>query len=84
VVHSLVPATMRALASDILFLVLNLIGLGFGPLTVGFVSDLLAPSLGHESLRWAMSIILVVSVASATLFFSSAKRLVADLAGSKT
>ena len=79
VVHSLVPASMRALASAVLFLVLNLIGLGLGPLTVGLISDLLAPSLGNESLRWAMSIILIVSIASASLFFVSAKKMAVDL-----
>ncbi len=79
VVHSLVPASMRALSSAILFLVLNLIGLGFGPLVVGMISDLLKPSLGVESLRWAMSIILFVSMASITLFFKSANKWVEDL-----
>ena len=79
VVHSLVPASMRALSSAILFLVLNLIGLGFGPLVVGMISDLLAPSLGAESLRWAMSIILLVSIASSSLFFISAKKWTEDL-----
>ncbi len=79
VVHSLVPASMRALSSAILFLVLNLIGLGFGPLVVGMISDFLAPSLGPESLRWAMSIIILVSVASTTLFFISAKKWAEDL-----
>jgi len=79
VVHSLVPASMRALSSAILFLVLNLIGLGFGPLVVGMISDFLAPSIGVESLRWAMSIIILVSVASTTLFFISAKKWTEDL-----
>jgi len=73
VAHSLVPAPMRAFTSAILFLVINLIGLGFGPLTVGMLSDKLAPTLGAESLRWAMSIIIVVSIASTTLFFVSSK-----------
>jgi MFS family permease len=79
VAHSLVPAPLRALTSAVLFLVMNLIGLGFGPLVVGFISDLLAPALGTESLRWAMSIVLVVSFASAALFFTSAKKFVLDL-----
>jgi hypothetical protein len=70
---------MRSLASAVLFFALNLIGLGFGPLVVGMISDLLAPTLGVESLRWAMSIILIVSVAAATLFFATAKKLVVDL-----
>jgi MFS family permease len=79
VAHSLVPASMRALTSAILFLVLNLIGLGFGPLVVGMISDFLKPSLGVESLRWAMSITLVVSITSTILFFITAKKMVVDL-----
>ena len=77
VAHSLVPASMRALTSAVLFLVLNLIGLGFGPLVVGIISDRLAPALGVESLRWGMSIIIPVSLASVVLFFKTARYLVA-------
>jgi MFS family permease len=77
--HSLVPASMRALTSAVFFMVINLIGLGFGPLVVGMVSDLLKPALGVESLRWAMSITLVVSFASMAMFFSTAKKFVAEL-----
>ncbi len=77
--HSLVPAPMRALTSAIFFLVINLIGLGFGPLAVGMISDFLAPSLGKESLRWAMSIIPVISIASTALFFTASRKMVIDL-----
>ena len=73
IAHSLVPASMRALSSAILFFMLNLFGLGFGPLVIGIISDLLKPSLGIESLRWALSIILLVNVASAALFFAAKK-----------
>jgi MFS family permease len=75
VAHSLVPASMRALTSAVLFLALNFIGLGFGPWVVGMLSDRLTPSLGIEALRWAMSIVLVISLASAILFFRTAKTL---------
>ena len=77
--HSLVPASMRAITSAIFFLMINLIGLGFGPLVVGMISDLLAPALGVESLRWAMSSVVVVSVVSSLLFFASSRKLMADL-----
>jgi hypothetical protein len=63
------------LTSAILFFVLNLIGLGFGPLVVGMISDLLDPSVGVESLRWAMSIVIVVSFIAVLLFLSAAKRM---------
>ena len=75
VAHSLVPAPMRALTSAILFFVLNLLGQGLGPIAVGSISDLLKPSLGVASLRWAMSINLVVAVAAVALFFITAKTL---------
>src|SRR5579863_9307984 len=75
VAHSLVPASMRALTSAVLFLALNFIGLGYGPWIVGMISDHLTPSLGVEALRSAMSIVLVISLISATLFFRTAKTL---------
>jgi predicted MFS family arabinose efflux permease len=75
VAHSLVPASMRALTSAIFFLVINLIGLGFGPLVVGYISDLLSPTLGLESLRWALSIVMIISLASTILFFNTARKI---------
>lgn len=78
--HALVGARMRAMASAILFFILNLIGLGMGPSAVGFLSDYLEPSLGVESLRYAM-----VYLIPAALFWSSchfvlaARHLRADL-----
>lgn len=79
VTHSLVPASMRALTSAVFFLVINLIGQGFGPPVVGFISDQLKPTLGTESLRWALSIITVVALVSSMLFFSTARKLIIDL-----
>ena len=81
VAHSLVPASMRALTSAILFFVLNLVGLGFGPLVVGLISDFLKSSLGVESLRWALSIIFPMSIAAALLFFTAAKKMNVDSSG---
>jgi sugar phosphate permease len=75
VAHRLVPASMRAITSAVLFLVLNLVGLGFGPLVVGWLSDLLKPTLGTGSLRWAMSIVIPVGAASVILFFKTASYL---------
>lgn len=75
VAHRLVPASLRAFASAIFFLVVNLIGLGFGPLTVGFISDLLQPTLGVESLRWAMLCVVVTSVAAGLCFLNSARNM---------
>ena len=48
VTHNLVDARMRALASAVLFFILNLIGLGGGPLVIGALSDYLLPTFGQS------------------------------------
>lgn len=79
--HAIVGPRMRATSSAMLFLVINVIGLGAGPWTVGFVSDLLAPSLGNESLRYAMLYVLPpVMVWSALHYWLAARSLREDFA----
>ncbi len=53
-VQGLVGPHARALAGAILMFSSNLIGVGLGPFAVGALSDVLAPALGDESLRWAL------------------------------
>jgi hypothetical protein len=53
--------------------------LGLGPLVIGMVSDLLSPTLGNESLRWAMSCLSIVSAISIVLFFGAARKIIVDL-----
>jgi MFS family permease len=77
--HALVGPRYRALASSLLFFVLNMIGLGLGPLTVGTVSDLLAPSLGLESIRWAIMTTSVAAVAGGSLYLVAARHVSEDL-----
>jgi len=52
--QTLVPERMRAVSIALLYLFSNLIGMGFGPLTVGTLSDALRPLVGEESLRYAL------------------------------
>ena len=79
--HAIVGPRMRATASAVLFLIINIIGLGAGPWAVGFVSDLLAPSLGGESLRYALLYLLTpVALWSALHFGLAAKTLREDIA----
>jgi len=73
VTHSLVPATMRALASAILFFILNLIGLGLGPLTVGILSDGLAPTYGVDALRYAFSATFITSGLAILCFYLASR-----------
>jgi predicted MFS family arabinose efflux permease len=79
--HGLVGLRMRALSSAILFLIINIIGLGLGPWSIGMLSDYLAPSLGIESLRYAMLYLLPpIMFWSACHFFLAARTLREDLA----
>ncbi len=79
--HGLVGQRMRATASAILFLVINIIGLGLGPWMIGLLSDSLAPTQGVESLRYAMLYLLPpVMLWSACHFYLASKTLKADLA----
>ncbi len=79
--HGLVGLRMRALASAILFFILNIIGLGMGPWLVGVLSDTLAPTFGIDSLRYAMLYLLPPAMAwSVVHFFLASKHLKQDLA----
>lgn len=78
--HALVGPGMRATASAVLFLILNIIGLGAGPWVIGVLSDYLAPSLGAESLRYAMLYVLPPVMAwSATHYWLASRSLRADI-----
>ncbi|WP_317928479.1 MFS transporter [Halioxenophilus sp. WMMB6] len=58
VLHGNVDPRMRATASALFYLVINIIGLGLGPTIIGVISDALTPAFGNESLRWAMLCVL--------------------------
>lgn len=53
-VQHLAPAPMRSTASAIFLLFNNLLGIAVGFYYFGWMSDLLEPRFGEESLRWAI------------------------------
>ena len=82
--QAIVPVRMRAQAAAIMLLVLNLIGLGLGPQFVGVLSDLLKPSLGIESVRWALLSTIVIGAGwSAVHYWFAARTLGRDLEAQK-
>ena len=74
-VQSLARLRMRSIASAVKMLAVNLIGLGIGPQAIGFLSDLLSPSLGTDSLRVAMCIVAAASVWGALHFYLASRHL---------
>lgn len=71
--HGLVGPQLRASASALLLLGLNLIGLGVGPLFVGRMSDALAADYGPQSVRYAMLAIVPVQLVALALFGLAAR-----------
>ena len=79
VVQSLAKANMRAIATAIILLFMNGIGLAFGPLIVGILSDYLAPNYGVLSLRYAISINLLSMFLAAFMYWLASKHYEVDL-----
>jgi MFS family permease len=78
--QSLVPPQMRATTAAVLLFIINLIGLGLGPLAVGVMSDAFANGLGlgvAEGLRWAMIVAMFLNV-FAFLFFWLARKTIRE------
>lgn len=73
-VQGLVELRMRATAAAILMFIMNLVGLGLGPLAIGALNDFVfGPVIGQDAIRYSM---LVVGLAGgfASLFFWRASR----------
>jgi len=80
VTHSLVDVRMRAVASAVLILIINVISGGLGPITVGFISDLLQPTFGAQSLRYALLLVTpAFSIWASVHFFVAGRHIRKDL-----
>jgi hypothetical protein len=76
----LVAEEMRATTLAVVMLLSNLIGMGVGPQIVGLLSDLLAPALGVDSLRYAMLTMSFVAFWTAHHFWAAGRTAGEDLA----
>jgi MFS family permease len=80
--QSLVPPHMRATAASVLLFIINLVGLGAGPLIVGALSDVFATGLGlgeAEGVRWAIIVTSCCTLIAAGLFWMARKSIKEDL-----
>ncbi len=79
--QSLVSLPMRAVASAIVLLVINVIGLAMGPLLTGILSDYLSATFGDHSMRYALLIVTTVLLPwSAWHYFRAGQSIDSDLA----
>jgi hypothetical protein len=78
-VQSLVDPAIRATAAAVLLLVINLVGLGLGPVAVGALSDALVPYFGAGSLRIALLIVPPLCIWAAYHYHAAARTVGIDL-----
>ncbi len=55
IIQNNTPVEMRSVAAAVNLFILNIVGLGLGPTTVGVISDIYASELGDSSLRVGMT-----------------------------
>jgi MFS family permease len=79
-IQSLVPPSARAMAMTLVLFLGNLIGLGLGPLLAGFLSELLRPSAGSDSLRYALLALSPGYLLAAWYLWRASKTVLEDLA----
>ena len=80
--QSLVALRMRATTSALVLLIINVIGLAFGPLITGLLSDFLEPRFAEESMRYSLLIVTAAILPWAVWHYYRAGLWIdADLAG---
>jgi MFS family permease len=78
IVHNRSPAEGRTLAGATLLFVVNILGLGGGPLFMGWISDLARPMLGERSLIAAYIALIPMIVITICLHLAVARAMVRD------
>ncbi|GAB3114433.1 MFS transporter [Aestuariicella hydrocarbonica] len=72
-VQTLSPSHLRTQASAMLMLLLNLIGMGLGPVLIGTLSDIFTPTLGEQAIRYAMLVSLAAVAIGSLLYWRAAQ-----------
>lgn len=67
----LMPDSVRATTLAILMMFTHLISMGLGPQIVGIISDQLNPTVGSDSLRYAMMIVSVAALIAGFCFWKA-------------
>ena len=78
-IQRVVPIRSRALAVGIQLSVANIISLTLGPPLVGYLSDVLRPDYGVESLRYALAIASVAAFGGTACYLSAGRYVLRDI-----
>lgn len=78
--QSLAPLAMRAMATAVMLLALNLIGLGLGPVVVGALADVIGVMVGDAvlGLRWSLASIAIFYAIAIWLLWRATRSLADD------
>ena len=71
---------IRAMSVAVFFFFTNMIGMGLGPLIIGWISDLSHLAFGDDSLRYALMIGALFMVWASVHYLLAAKSIFGDLA----
>ena len=80
VVLNVTHVRMRAIASAIMALCATLLGQAVGPLLVGFLNDLLTPSLADDAVRYSLLINTITAIGAGVAFLAALPHLERDAA----
>lgn len=78
--QNLVGLRMRSVASALLLFIINLIGMGLGPLLAGVLSDFLTADYGHHALKQALFLMSFLSIWGVVHYILAGRTLEADYA----
>ena len=78
-IQRVVPIRARSLAVGIQLSVANVISLTFGPPVVGYISDVLRPEYGVESIRYALAIASVAAFGGTACYLAAGRHVLADI-----
>lgn len=79
-VQGLVDLRMRATAAAILMFIMNLVGLGLGPLAIGALNDyVFGPHFGQDAIRYSMLVVGLFGGFASVFFWYAARRLPTEL-----
>jgi predicted MFS family arabinose efflux permease len=79
-IQSLVAPNLRAQASAINLFVVNMVGLGLGPLAVGLLNDTVFAHHGALAIRYSLAVVALTGLVASGLFYLASRRLREDLA----
>lgn len=78
-IQGLVVPSLRATASAVNLFVVNMIGLGVGPLLIGVLNDVFRARWGDGGIRYSMLAVAVIGGLSSAIFWWSSRNLREDL-----